>query len=113
MQPGARLGRYEVLHPIGKGGMGEVFKATDTTLQRSVAIKLLPAVFAADPDRVARLEREAKLLAALNHPNIAAIHGLEEFSGVRFLVLELVEGSTLADLLLRDLMPLRDALKIA
>ena len=113
MQPGARLGRYEVLHAIGKGGMGEVFKATDTTLQRSVAIKMLPAVFADDPDRVARLEREAKLLAALNHPNIAAIHGLEEFSGARFLVLELVEGSTLADLLLRDCTPLRDALKIA
>lgn len=113
MQPGTRLGRYEVLHPIGKGGMGEVFKALDTTLQRAVAIKMLPTAFAGDPERVARLEREAKLLAALNHPNIAAIHGLEEFAGAQFLVLELVDGATLADLLARGRVPLRDSLKIA
>lgn len=95
MQPGARLGRYQILSAIGKGGMGEVWKAEDTTLRRDVAIKTLPEEFAKHPDRLARFEREATLLASLNHPNIAAIHGLEEHQGHRFLVLELVDGRTL------------------
>ncbi len=102
LQPGDRLGHYEILAAIGKGGMGEVWKARDATLQREVAIKALPEGFAEDSDRLARLGREATLLAALNHPNIAAIYGLEEHQGTRFLVLELVEGSTLAELMARS-----------
>jgi eukaryotic-like serine/threonine-protein kinase len=89
--PGARLGPYEIVSAIGAGGMGEVYRARDTRLQRDVAIKVLPDAFAADPDRLARFEREAQLLASLNHPHIAAIYGLEE----RALILELVEGETL------------------
>src|ERR1051325_5941513 len=85
---GSRLGHYEVLSPIGAGGMGEVYRARDTRLNRDVAIKILPEAFAADPDRMARFAREAQVLASLNHPNIAAIYGVEE----RALVLELVEG---------------------
>ena len=97
MKSGTKLGHYEILSPLGKGGMGEVWKAKDTKLGREVAIKTLPEEFAKDADRLARFEREAKLLASLNHPNIAAIYGLEESNGTRFLVLELVEGDTLAD----------------
>src|ERR1700675_3279769 len=89
---GTRLGHYEVLAPIGAGGMGEVYKARDTKLDREVAIKVLPAALAQDSERLARFEREAKVLASLNHPNIAAIYGVEE----RALVMELVEGETLA-----------------
>ena len=92
--PGTRLGPYEVTAPIGVGGMGEVYRATDTNLERQVAIKVLPASVAADPDRLARFDREAKTLAALNHPNIAAIYGLEKSSGITALVMELVEGET-------------------
>src|SRR5229473_1597089 len=88
---GTKLGPYEILAPIGKGGMGEVYKARDTKLDREVAIKVLPAALAQDPERLARFEREAKVLAALNHPNIAQIYGLEQ----RALVMELVEGETL------------------
>jgi len=95
--PGARLGTYEIVSAIGAGGMGEVYRARDTRLQRDVAIKVLPDTFAADPDRLARFEREAQLLASLNHPHIGAIYGLEE----RALVLELVEGETLADRIAR------------
>jgi serine/threonine-protein kinase len=95
MQPGTRLGHYQILSAIGKGGMGEVWRAQDTTLRREVAIKTLPEEFAKDPDRLGRFEREATLLASLNHPSIAAIHGLENHQGTRFLVLELVEGRTL------------------
>ena len=91
MQPGTQLGHYEILEAIGKGGMGEVWRAKDTKLGREVAIKTLPAEFAQDADRLARFEREAKLLASLNHPNIAAIHGFEEDNGTHFLVMELVE----------------------
>jgi serine/threonine protein kinase len=94
--PGRRLGPYEILTPIGAGAMGEVYRARDTGLGREVAIKILPPAFAADPDRLARFEREARILAALNHPNIATIHGVEEEGGVKGLVLELVEGETLA-----------------
>src|SRR5882672_6860322 len=97
LTPGTRLGPYEILSAIGAGGMGEVYRATDTTLGRQVAIKVLPDAFAQDPERLARFEREAKTLASLNHPHIAAIYGLEESNGVRALVMELVEGPTLAD----------------
>jgi eukaryotic-like serine/threonine-protein kinase len=95
LSDGTRLGQYEVRAAIGSGGMGEVYRATDTRLGRSVAIKVLPEVFAADADRAARFEREARVLATLNHPHIAAIHGLEEVGGRKFLVMELVEGPTL------------------
>jgi eukaryotic-like serine/threonine-protein kinase len=88
--PGTRLGVYEVTAQIGEGGMGLVYRATDTKLKREVAIKILPDAFASDPDRLARLTREAQTLAALNHPNIAHIHGLEDAGGVRALVMELV-----------------------
>ena len=98
--PGARLGVYEVLAPLGAGGMGEVYRAHDTKLNRDVAIKVLPQVFADDHDRLARFEREAQLLAALNHPNIAHIHGLLESSSGPALIMELVEGPTLADLMI-------------
>ena len=94
--PGAVFaGRYEILEHIGAGGMGEVYRAIDKNLGRHIAIKILPAAFAEDKERMARFEREAKLLAVLNHTNIAAIHGLEESEGRRFLVLELAEGETL------------------
>jgi len=113
LQPGARLGRYEILEAIGKGGMGEVWRARDTTLHRDVAIKTLPEELAQDADRLARLEREATLLASLNHPNIATIHGLEAHHETRFLVLELVEGRTLADRLGRGPIPVEESLRLA
>src|SRR5262245_13491416 len=94
---GTRLGAYEVIAPLGAGGMGEVYRARDTKLERAVAIKVLPDAFILDPDRLARFKREAHTLAALNHPNIAGIYGLEESDGIQALVLELVEGATLAD----------------
>src|SRR5512136_2663733 len=94
---GKTLGHYQITSQLGKGGMGEVFQAKDQILGRDVAIKVLPDEFARDADRVARFQREAKLLASLNHPNIAAIYGLEQTGGTQFLVLELVEGETLAD----------------
>ena len=94
---GARLGLYEIVAPLGAGGMGEVYRARDTKLGRDVAIKVLPSSFATDPDRLARFEREARLLASLNHPNIGAIYGVEETSGVVALVLERVDGETLAE----------------
>src|SRR2546427_9839666 len=89
---GSRLGSYEIIAPLGQGGMGEVYRARDTKLAREVALKILPDAFVADPDRVARFEREAQLLAALNHPHIAAIYGLEQSGATQFLVLELVDG---------------------
>ncbi len=95
-----KLGSYEILSSIGAGGMGTVWRARDTKLERDVAIKTLPDEFARDPERLARFEREAKVLASLNHPHIAAIHGFEDHRGTRFLVLELVEGETLAERLL-------------
>src|SRR4029434_3781686 len=96
LAPGARLGVYEVTALIGEGGMGQVYRARDTTLNRDVALKILTDAFASDPDRLQRVTREAQTLAALNHPNIAHIHGLEETDGVRALVMELVEGADLA-----------------
>ncbi len=97
LTPGTRLGPYEITAQIGVGGMGEVYRATDTTLNRQVAVKVLPEPLAADAERIARFEREAKTLASLNHTNIAQIYGFEKSSGVHALVMELVGGLTLAD----------------
>ena len=113
LAPGTRLGHYDVTALIGEGGMGQVWQATDTQLNRQVALKILPDAFAADPDRLARFTREAQILASLNHPNIAAIHGIEESEGTRALVLELVEGPTLADRIATGPIPLDEALPIA
>jgi eukaryotic-like serine/threonine-protein kinase len=112
LTPGSRFGAYEVIAAIGHGGMGEVFRAHDSTLGRDVALKVLPSHFITDLDRRTRFEREARVLASLNHPNIAAIYGLEDVGGVRGLVLELVEGPTLADRIARGPLPLADALNI-
>jgi serine/threonine-protein kinase len=97
LTPGTRLGPYEVAAQIGAGGMGEVYRAADTKLKREVAIKVLPAALASDSERLARFQREAEVLAQLNHPNIAAIYGLEESADTKALVMEPVEGPTLAD----------------
>jgi serine/threonine protein kinase len=110
---GKTLAHYEITSQLGKGGMGEVYRAKDQKLGRDVAIKVLPEEFAKDADRVARFQREAKLLASLNHPNIAAIHGLEEAEGTNFLVLELVEGQTLADRIKAGPIPVEESLKLA
>ena len=111
--PGTRLGAYEVAGLLGAGGMGEVYRARDTRLRRDIALKVLPPLFAADPERRARFTREAHVLATLNHPNIAAIYGVEEIDGVTALVLELVEGVTLADRLTIGAVPAPEALGIA
>jgi serine/threonine protein kinase len=111
--PGTRIGPYEVTVLIGRGGMGEVHRARDTNLGREVAIKVLPDAFASDPDRLARFEREARTLAALNHPNIAAVYGLETIGDARALVMELVDGSTLADQIAVGPLPVDDALHVA
>jgi eukaryotic-like serine/threonine-protein kinase len=110
---GTRLGPYEILSALGAGGMGEVYRARDTKLDRDVAIKVLPELFVSDPERVARFQREAKTLAALNHPHIGGIYGLEDADGVHALVLELVQGPTLADRIAQGPIPLDDALPIA
>ena len=110
---GRQLGPYTIVAPLGAGGMGEVYRARDTKLGREVAIKILPSHFTADPERRARFAREARLLATLNHPHIGAIYGLEESDGVTALVLELVEGPTLADRLERGPLPMAEALTIA
>src|SRR5437667_1574591 len=111
--PGARLGPYEVIAAIGAGGMGEVYRARDTKLHRDVALKILPPTFASDPDRLARFHREAQVLASLNHPHIAAIYGFEDSGDVHALVLELVEGPTLADRIAQGPIPVDEALPIA
>src|SRR5262249_42345618 len=105
LNPGTRLGPYEITAPLGVGGMGEVYRATDTNLKRQVAIKVLPASLASDPERLARFQREAEVLAALNHTNIAHIHGLERSDGTIALVMELVEGPTLADHIAKGAIP--------
>ena len=110
---GTTLGPYQVTAKIGEGGMGEVWQATDTKLDRDVGLKVLPEAFTSDPDRLARFEREAKVLASLNHPNIGSIYGLEEAEGIKALVLELVEGPTLADRITQGPIPLDEALPIA
>ncbi len=113
LSSGTRVGSYEIVAPVGAGGMGEVYRARDTRLKRDVAIKVLPADFAADPERLGRFEREAHLLASLNHAHIASIYGLEDAAGNPALVMELVEGETLADLIARGPVPVREALGIA
>src|SRR6516164_9823904 len=109
MAPPAKIAHYTITSKLGEGGMGTVYRATDTKLNREVAIKVLPDAFAQDPDRLARFTREALVLASLNHPNIAAIYGVEE----RALVMELVEGPTLADRIRRGALPVGEALGIA
>src|SRR3989442_10830077 len=113
LTPGTRVGPYEVLSAIGAGGMGEVYRARDSKLGRDVAIKVLPELFALDPDRLARFKREAQVLASLNHPNIAAIYGFEEANATHALVLELVEGPTLADVIAQGPIPISDTMPIA
>jgi serine/threonine protein kinase len=121
LSAGTRLGLYEIVSALGAGGMGEVYRARDTKLDRAVAIKILPEAFAADTERIARFQREAKTLASLNHPNIAHIHGLEESdpsagsgqAAVRALVMELVEGEDLAQRIARGAIPVAEALPIA
>jgi eukaryotic-like serine/threonine-protein kinase len=110
---GSRLGSYHILSQLGAGGMGEVYRARDTKLGRDVAIKIIPPSFASDPDRLHRFEREARTLASLSHPNIGAIHGFEESGDVRGLVLELIEGPTLADRLNTGPLPLKETLSVA
>src|SRR3989441_6929255 len=110
---GTHLGSVQITALLGRGGMGEVYRARDTKLKRDVAIKILPEEFSRDPDRVGRFQREAEVLALLNHPHIAAIYSLEEANGSRFLVLELVEGQTLADRLKRGPLPMDEALTVA
>src|SRR5207245_1204024 len=110
---GTKLGPYEIVAPLGAGGMGEVYRGRDTKLGRDVALTLLPPLFAADADRLARFEREARLLASLNHPHIGAIYGFEEANGLRGLVLELVDGDTLADRLRDGAVPIAEALSLA
>ena len=113
LSAGTSIGHYDVTALLGEGGMGQVWQATDTQLNRQVALKILPDAFADDPDRLARFTREAQILASLNHPNIAAIFGIEEAEGTRALVLELVEGPTLADRIAKGPIPLDEALPIA
>ena len=113
LKSGVTLGSYRIVAPLGAGGMGEVYRATDTKLDRDVAVKVLPESLAADPERLARFEREAKVLASLNHPNIAAIYGLEGAGSTSALVMELVEGETLGDRLERGRIPLDECLEIA
>ena len=110
---GRRLGSFTIQSLLGAGGMGEVYRARDSRLDRDVAIKILPEVWLVDPDRRTRFDREARLLAALNHPHVGAIYGVEDVDGVRALVLELVEGPTLAERLERGALPLKEALTIA
>src|SRR6516164_6444231 len=107
---GSRLGGYEILSLLGQGGMGEVYRARDVRLGRDVAIKILPTDVADDPDRLARFEREAQVLASLNHPHIGQIHGVEDSSGVPALVMELVEGPTVADRIAEGAIPIAEAL---
>src|SRR5262249_53777818 len=113
IKSGTRIGPYEVTSQLGEGGMGVVFRAVDTKLRRDVALKLLPDHFAGDPERLARFQREARVLASLNHPNIAQIYGLEESGNTRCIVMELVEGNTLQDRLKLGPIPLEEALPIA
>ena len=113
LNPGTRFGPYAVVGKIGQGGMGEVYRATDTKLNRDAALKILPEQFAADPDRQARFTREAQVLASLNHPNIAGIYGFEDSSGIHALAMEFVEGEDLSAIIARGAIPLADALPLA
>ena len=109
---GQTVSHYRIVEKLGAGGMGEVYSAEDTNLHRQVAIKVLPDEFAHDAERLARFQREAQVLASLNHPNIATLHGLEESDGKRFIVMELVEGQTLAHRLLKGPLPVDEALDV-
>src|SRR6266496_3210689 len=113
LAPGTRLGAYEILSLLGKGGMGDVYRAKDTKLGRDVALKILPDAFTNDPERLARFRREAQVLASLNHQHIGAIYGLEESRGQQFLVLELVEGESLDRRIARGPIPVDEALAAA
>src|SRR5690349_6978504 len=113
MTPGSRLGPHEIISALGAGGMGEVYRARDTKLNRDVAIKVLLPSVANDPDRLARFSREAQVLASLNHPNIAHIYGVEEANGITALVMELVEGEDLSQRIARGPIPIDEALPIA
>src|SRR5262245_48902887 len=113
LQSGSRIGNYDVLAPLGAGGMGEVYRARDAKLGREVALKVISSKFIGDPDRLSRFQREARVLAALNHPNVAQIYGLEESGTVPCLVLELVEGETLSDRLKRGPIPFEEAIEIS
>src|SRR5580692_2800160 len=110
---GSKLGQYEIVGPLGAGGMGEVYRGRDAKLGRDVALKVLPEAFARDAERMARFEREAKVLASLNHPNIASIYGLEESNGARALVMELVEGPTFAERISQGRISLEEVLTFA
>src|SRR5262249_59219400 len=110
---GTRLGPCEIISSVGAGGMGEVYRARDTKLNRDVAIKILPEAFVTDAERVARFKREAQVLASLNHPNIGAIYGFEDSEGIHALVLELVEGPTLADRIAQGPIPIDEAMPFA
>ena len=110
LEPGTKLGHYEVVSSLGAGGMGEVYRAKDTKLGREVAIKLLLEEVSADPERLARFDREARVLASLNHNNIATLHGFEKEGDTSFLVMEVVEGETLADRIKRGSIPVDEAL---
>ena len=113
LSPGTKLGPYEILAPLGAGGMGEVYRGRDTKLDREVAVKVLPAALARDPERLARFEREAKVLASLNHPNIAQIYGVQEAAGDQALVMELVPGQTLAARIKTGAIPLDESLRLS
>src|ERR1044071_9625507 len=113
LSEGTSLGPYSIVGPLGAGGMGEVYRATDSRLKRQVAVKILPPGLAADPDRLVRFQREAEVLASLNHPHIAALYGLEDAGGVRALVMELVEGPTLDERIRTGPLPVDEALAIA
>src|ERR1700686_3573559 len=113
LSAGTRLGPYEILSALGAGGMGEVYRARDTKLGRDVAIKILPRLLTSDPDRLVRFEREARVLASLNHPHIGAIYGLDAIDGTPALVLELVDGATLADRIAKGPLSVAEAVPIA
>src|SRR5713226_6360749 len=113
LAPGTKLGPYEITAPLGSGGMGEVYRAKDTRLNRDVALKILPDTFTHDPERLARFRREAQVLTPLNHPHIGAIYGLDEANGQQFLVLELVDGDSLDRRIARAPIPVDEALDIA
>ena len=110
---GGRLGLYEILEPLGAGGMGEVYRARDTRLGREIALKLLPEAFARDAERLARFEREARTIATLNHPSIVTLHSIEDVDGVRFLTMELVEGRDLTEFVHAGGLPLAQALDLS
>ena len=112
VSPGTKLGHYDVVEAIGAGGMGEVYRARDTKLERDVAIKVLPEEFSRDKERLARFQREAKLLAQLNHSNVATLYGLEESGGQQFLAMELVEGETLAERIARGPLPVDETIPL-